>query len=90
MKVLIVLVAIAVVIAVIAAVVLAIDNARLRRRMRGLDEPELWLPRSERRAHARKLLKREDDEYEQRMIARLTDVIQGNQPELKETKGEFK
>lgn len=56
----------------------------LRRRMRGLNEPELWLPRRERRAHARKLLKREDEEYEQQMIARLTAAMQGTPPTLEE------
>jgi hypothetical protein len=86
MKALVVLVISAALIVLIVAVIwLAFDNARLRRRMKGLDEPELWLPRSERRAHARKLLKREDSEYEQQMIARLTEVIAaGNKPTLEE------
>jgi hypothetical protein len=65
----------ALVLLIVANVWLTVDNIRLRRRMKGLDEPELWLPRSERRAHARKLLKREDEQYEQQMIARLTEVI---------------
>jgi hypothetical protein len=81
----ILVVAVALIALLVAVVWLAVDNARLRRRMKGLDEPELWLPRAERRAHARKLLKREDSEYEQQMIARLTRVIaEGNQPNLEE------
>lgn len=76
MKAVAILIVVLAVLVLIGAVVwLVIDNARLRRRMKGLDEPELWLPRSERRAHARKLLKREDEEYQQQMIARLTEVI---------------
>jgi hypothetical protein len=83
MKALTVLVIAALLIALIVAVIwLAYDNARLRRRIKGLDEPELWLPRSERRAHARKLLKREDEEYQQQMIARLTAAMQGKSPTL--------
>jgi hypothetical protein len=81
----ILVVALALIALVVAVVWLAIDNARLRRRMKGLDEPELWLPRAERRAHARKLLKREDEAYEQQMISRLTEVInRGNQPNLEQ------
>jgi hypothetical protein len=82
------IVAVALIALIVAVVWLAIDNARLRRRMNGLDEPELWLPRSERRAHARKLLKREDEAYEQQMIVRLSEAIQGGKP-YPTTKGEF-
>ena len=80
----ILVVAIAAIALVVAVIWLAVDNARLRRRIKGLDEPELWLPRAERRAHARKLLKREDEAYEQQMIARLTAAMQGNPPTLEE------
>lgn len=46
-----------------------------KRLVEGLHEPELWLPRRERRAHARKLLRREDDEY----IQQLTEkIMRGN------------
>lgn len=48
---------------------------RLRTRMRGLNEPELWLPKSERREHARKLLRREDEQYITTMIERQTGII---------------
>lgn len=47
----------------------------LRKRMRGLDEPELWLPKKERQAHARKLLAREESEYQERMLQHFTEVI---------------
>ena len=56
--------------------VLVIIIAAQRRRMRGLDQPELWLPRKERQAYARELLARERGEYEQETIARLTRAIQ--------------
>lgn len=46
----------------------------LKRRMAGLHEPELWLPRKERRAHARKLLAREDDAYIEQLIRKNTTI----------------
>lgn len=49
----------------------------LKKRIRGLDAPELWLPRSERREHARKLLQREDQEYQEQMMERLTEFMKG-------------
>jgi hypothetical protein len=52
-----------------------VDRFRLKRRIAGLHEPELWLSRSERRAHARKLLRREDDEYTEKLIERTTQSI---------------
>lgn len=68
-------------------VVLSIYCLSLRRRMKGIDDPVLWLPRKERREHARKLLKREDEVYEEQMIARLSEAIRGNQPNIKDKKG---
>jgi hypothetical protein len=59
----------------------------LRKRMRGLNEPELWLPKKERQAHARKLLKREDEQYQEQMLQHFTEVIQGNLPHLAEKEG---
>lgn len=47
----------------------------LSRRIKGIDNPVLWLPRKERRAHARKLLKRFDDEYDIRQQEKLTNLI---------------
>lgn len=47
-----------------------------RRRMKGLEEPVLWLPRRERREHARKLLRREDEQWIQQMIERQTGYIE--------------
>ena len=80
--VIIIALAVIVIALVIAVASLAFHNRLLRRRMKGLDEPELWLPKAERQAHARKLLKREDEAYEQQMIARLSEAIQGSQPNL--------
>jgi hypothetical protein len=57
------------------AVVITTLYVRRGQLMRGLDEPELWLPRNERRAHARKLLRREDEQYIQKMIERQTSFI---------------
>lgn len=80
----ILILAVALVALILAVASLAFHNRLLRKRMRGLEEPELWLPKAERQAHARKLLKREDEEYQAKMIARLTEVIEGNQPSLVE------
>lgn len=49
--------------------------ASLKRRMQGLHEPELWLSRKERRAHARKLLAREDEQYRQRLFEEQTEYL---------------
>lgn len=53
--------------------------ANLTRRLKGLEEPALWLPKAERREHARKLLHRQDEQYEQQMMERLTNYMkEGN------------
>jgi len=70
-KVLIIVGVIALLALIVLLVALIIVNARLRRLIRGLQEPELWLPRKERQAHARKLLQREDDEYQQQFINKI-------------------
>lgn len=51
----------------------------LQRRLRGLSEPVLWLPKRERQEHARKLLQREDNEYTQRIIEQTTQYLKGSQ-----------
>lgn len=87
MKVVLAIIAIVVVLALIALVVaLVAVNARLRRLIKGLQEPELWLPRKERQAHARKLLQREDDEYQQQFINK---VMSGELPGTTPPKGTF-
>ena len=48
-----------------------------RRKMRGLDQPELWLPRKERQAYARELLARERGEYEQETIRNWQAIAYG-------------
>ena len=40
-----------------------VDRYQLKRTLHGIDHPEMWLPKRERQAHARKLLMRENDEY---------------------------
>lgn len=80
-----VLVIIAVVVVVALALLVAAlitTNARLRRLIKGLDEPQLWLPRKERQAHARKLLQREDDEYQQQFINKIMsgEITPGTTP----------
>lgn len=47
----------------------------LRRRMRGLNEPELWLPKKERQAHARKLLAREQDQWENQQLEQYNQLL---------------
>lgn len=46
-----------------------------RRRAAGLDKPQLWLPRRERLAHARKMLQREEDDYNQFLLDRTTNYL---------------
>lgn len=69
----------------IIAISLTVYIFALRRRMRGLNEPELWLPRRERREHARKLLRREDEQYITAMIERQTGIIIDKKSENKFT-----
>ena len=76
MKFVMLVLAAALIVMVVFAVALAFANWSLRKRMKGLEEPELLLPRRERRAHARKLLAREDEQYMQEKI----DRIMGTQP----------
>lgn len=64
---------------VIITTVLVLVILSQRRRMRGLNRWELWLPRKERRAHARKMLKREQDQYDQEVISRLSRSIYGEE-----------
>lgn len=61
---------------------LTLNNIHLRRRLKeqqelmdGLHEPELWLPKREREAYARKLLAREEDDYIQQQIMKNTTYI---------------
>lgn len=56
-------------------VVATVAYYRLRTRLRGLKEPELWLPKAERREHARKLLRREEEQWIQQQIERNTAFI---------------
>lgn len=83
------------IIVILALIVLVIAllaaNARLRRALterddliEGLERPELWLPRKEREERARKLLKREDDEYQQALVER---IMSGNQPNITPPEG---
>jgi hypothetical protein len=53
------------------------DHAELKERMQGLKEPVLWLPERERQEHARKLLKREQDQYEELKMERLSNYMKG-------------
>jgi hypothetical protein len=46
---------------------------RLKRRVAGLKEPELWLPKRERRAYARKQLERRDEQYMEDFYRKMID-----------------
>jgi hypothetical protein len=60
---------------------LTIRCISLTKRMRGLNRPELWLPRRERQDYARELLARERDIYEtsrqEALVALLRDELEG-------------
>lgn len=87
MKIVLAIIAIVVVLALLLFVVaLIVANARLRRLIKGINKPELWLPRKEQHAHARKLLKREDDEYQQQLINK---IMSGELPGATPPKGTF-
>lgn len=54
---------------------LIIRNRHLNRLLKAQEHPELLLPRKERRAYARELLKRERDRYETDRQQELVDLI---------------
>ncbi len=62
---------------IFAAIYYSIAYHLLKRRVAGLDRHELWLPRRERRAYARKELQRKDDERTQEIIERTTNFLKG-------------
>lgn len=69
-----------VLIVLIILVAMSIYAVILRRRLKGLENPVLWLPRKERRAHARELLKRAREEYE---LDRQQDLVEAIRTELR-------
>lgn len=50
-------------------------NRHLDRKIKSIDDPVLALSRKERRAHAKKLLEREQEEYELFLQQQQNDVI---------------
>ncbi|MBF9350598.1 MULTISPECIES: hypothetical protein [Mycobacteroides] len=46
-----------------------------KRKVKGLDDPVLWLPRSERQEHARKLLAREQEQYDMQRQEQINDSL---------------
>ena len=62
---------------IVAVVVLAYRVFDYRRRLAALDQPELMLPRRERREHARKLLRREEEQYQAALHQDLLNLING-------------
>lgn len=67
---------------VIVALAVALAAAVLRaqalsRRLKAIDDPVLHLNRRERRAHARKLLEREQQQYDLQRQREFYDVING-------------
>lgn len=64
---------------IVWAIYATVRYLHYKRLMEGLHEPELWLPRRERQAHARKLLRREDDEYTQQLVERTMRNLQEKQ-----------
>ncbi|SHY52551.1 hypothetical protein [Mycobacteroides abscessus] len=71
-----VLLAILIVIGLIAYTVYATVRWRERGRLiEGLNDPVKWLSRKERREHARALLAREQDEYDQKRQQQIESTI---------------
>ena len=53
---------------------------KLRKRMRGIDNPELWLTRKERHKRALEKLEAADDEKRQARLQKDLETIQGFNP----------
>ena len=62
-------------IAAIVIVAMGMYIHQLRKTLRGVDDPLIFLSGRERRAYARELLKRERDRYEAERQERLNDII---------------
>lgn len=60
---------------IVAMVALVAYVRVLHSRLEGIDDPVKWLPRSERRDHARKLLAREQAEYDAKVTERAYALI---------------
>lgn len=72
----IVLVVILALVALVAYAVYATVKFRDRDRLiKGLSNPVVWLSRKERREHARRLLDREQDEYDQKRQQQIETTI---------------
>lgn len=69
------------VVAVIALLAERERRRQLARRLKAIDDPVLHLSRRDRRAHARKLLEREQQEYDLQRQREFYDVINGNNTE---------
>lgn len=66
---------------VVAVIALLAERERRRylaRRLKAIDDPVLHLSRRDRRAHARKLMEREQQQYDLQRQRDLYDVINGN------------
>ncbi|WP_396902738.1 hypothetical protein [Mycolicibacterium sp.] len=61
-----------------ALVAAVLRGQALARRLKAIDDPVLHLSRRDRRAHARKLLEREQQQYDLQRQRDLYDVINGN------------
>lgn len=59
------------------SIIMTLAVIRRGKLIRGLNEPELWLPKDERAEHARKLLRREDEQYENQQLEKYTQIIRG-------------
>lgn len=46
-----------------------------KRKAKGIDDPVLWLPHAERQEHARKLLAREQEQYDMRRQEQINDSL---------------
>lgn len=60
---------------IVALVLVSFTALSYRRQLRSLDDPVLALPRKERREHARKMLAREQAEYDLRRTEEIAEMI---------------
>lgn len=60
---------------VLYSVWVTLSRQAWKRKVKGLNDPVLWLPRSERQAHARKLLAREQEQYDMRRQEQINDSL---------------
>jgi len=75
MRALLLLAVLGIIALVVYSVWVTLSRDMWKRKVQGMDDPVLWLPRPERQEHARKLLAREQEQYDIRRQEQINDSL---------------